>query len=195
MRLSVASWQFHMGFGKALFRKIERWSVELSPMQLIVFPCTRRKFWLSCLGALSSFAIIFSAQARSLPQLPEDVPYLGLYINLDNRLYAAGTDVDALSFQSINGVWAFVVYPAVMSNCSSLGGSSLGDSLNVLVYGLTDPALPITSANYQLFSDANGSVAVLSATSVPGDVSCDGELSLIPVQYDHLFGDGFDATF
>lgn len=153
-----------------------------------------RQSRLGCLVALALLSAIAVAQANPVPQGIEEVPYLGLYINLDHRFYAAGTDPNAMSFESIEGDWAFVVYSAVMSNCASLGGSPLGDSQTLLVYGLSDPALPLTSATYQIFTDANGSVAVLSATSVPGDVACTDQRPLVPVQYDHVYSDGFGDT-
>ena len=163
-------------------------------MHSIVFRSVRWKVSCCCLVASCLFFAVTAGHANSAPHAVHDVPYLGLYINLDNRFYSAGSDADALAFDSIEGDWAFVVYSAVMSSCSSLSGSSLGDSQTFLVYGLGDPALPITTANYQTFADATGSVAVLSVRSVPGDVACSDQLSLIPIQYDHIYSDGFGGA-
>ncbi|MEO8802640.1 MAG: hypothetical protein ABI304_13505 [Rudaea sp.] len=163
-------------------------------MHSVVSTCAFQKSRHHCLAVLAFFSAVTVAYANPVPQTNADVPYLGLYINLDHRFYAAGSDPNALSFESIEGDWAFVVYPAVMSSCASLGSPSLGDSNTFLVYGLSDPALPLASANYQTFADANGSVAVLSASSVPGDVACVGELSLVPVQYDDIYSDGFGGA-
>lgn len=163
-------------------------------MHLMVSSGARRKAWHGWVVALSIFSLATLAHSSPAPQSALDVPYLGLYIILDNRFYYAGTDDDALSFDSIEGDWAFVVYPAVMSACNSLGGSPLGDSHTLFVYGLSDPALPIVSAIYQSYADANGSVAVLNMRSIPGDVACTDQLSLIPVQYDHIYSDGFGGS-
>lgn len=128
-----------------------------------------------------------------LAQARASVPYLGLFIDLDNQFYSAGTSSAALSYQSVGNNWAFFLNTAIMSSCLSQSGASLGGGSTMLIYGQTQAILPIAAASYTTYQDANGSIAVLRAASIPGDVGCIGAV-VAPVQFDHVFSDGFDSV-
>lgn len=150
-----------------------------------------RRAAIPCVPRLFAILSLFVMLAVPLARARAAVPYLGLFIDLDNHFYSAGTSSNALTYQSVSGAWAFVSSTANMSLCQSQSGASLGSSNTLLVYGQARAAMPIVSASYSTYADANGSVAVLRASSIPGDVSCIGAV-VAPAQFDHVFSSGFE---
>lgn len=114
-----------------------------------------------------------------------------VYIEVDGQFY----DVDASQvpvaiYEPIGtSDYAWVISGAVMSSCAS--ASPFGNGNVFLIYGYTDPALPIQSASYQFVINAFGSASLFTVTTLPGNTACNYAIPR-PAVFDDIFHDGFE---
>jgi len=117
------------------------------------------------------------------------------YLVIDGIYYAVAapaTSDPIAQYTLVGGYdYAWVLSTAVVNNCASSNGSSLGSGNFFLLYGYTAPALPITSSSYSFVINAYGSASIISVTTFPGNVQCQYSVPP-PMVVDEIFRDAFE---
>lgn len=137
-------------------------------------------------AARSGYADAFGAVAAQASSVGP------VYLVIDGAFYQVDTTTPpALTYEPVgSGDYAWVSPPATVNGCATTSQFQAGNLF--LIYGYTDPALPIVSANYEFLINQYGSASLLIVETAPGNVTCQYEVPP-PAVVEEIFRNGFEG--
>jgi hypothetical protein len=136
-------------------------------------------------AARAGYADAFGAAAHASSVGP-------VYLVIDGAFYQVDTATPpAMTYEPVgSGDYAWVSPPAILNGCATTSQYPAGNLF--LIYGYTDPALPIIRATYEFLLNQYGSASLLIVETAPGNVSCQYEVPP-PAVVEEIFRNGFEG--